>query len=170
MYRSKKVLIVCHCLLNANAKVYPLANCRGVYRDVVGKSIEEGVGLLQLPCPETVYLGINRWGMSREQHDNPTFQDCCRQMLLPSITQIHGFAKAGYQIIGIVGMDGSPNCGVNRTCHGYSGGEIGPEGIVEEQRKHLKFVPGKGVFMEVLSAMLDEVELDIAFSAIEEEV
>jgi predicted secreted protein len=170
MYRSKKILIVCHCLLNSNAKVYPLANCGGVYSQVVGKSIEKGIGLLQLPCPETVYLGINRWGMTREQYDNPTFRDCCRQILIPSIAQIQGFASAGYQIIGVIGMDGSPNCGVNRTCHGFSGGEISTEGIVEAQRNCLEFRPGRGVFMEVLSTMLDEVHLDISFSAIDEEV
>jgi len=170
MYRSKRILVVCHCLLNANAKVYPLASCEGVYRQVVGKSIDEGIGLLQLPCPETVYLGLNRWGMTREQYDHPTFRECCRQMLMPSIAQIKGYADAGYQILGVIGMDGSPNCGVSRTCYGFSGGEISAEGVIEAQRERLEFRLGKGVFMEILSAMLKEAQLDISFSAIDEEV
>jgi predicted secreted protein len=170
MYRSKRILVVCHCLLNANAKVYPLASCEGVYRQVVAKSIDQGVGLLQLPCPETVYLGLNRWGMTREQYDHPTFRECCRQMLLPSIAQITGFANAGYQILGVIGMDGSPNCGVNRTCYGFYGGEISAEGVIEAQRERLEFRSGKGVFMEILAAMLKEAQLDISFSAIDEEV
>ena len=33
MERSRKVMIVCHCQLNANAKIYPLALTGGVYRD-----------------------------------------------------------------------------------------------------------------------------------------
>ncbi|PLX88026.1 MAG: hypothetical protein C0618_05310 [Desulfuromonas sp.] len=169
MKRSKKILIVCHCLLNANAKVYPLASCGGVYTQAVGDSVAEGVGLLQLPCPETVYLGINRWGMTREQYDTPHFRESCREMLKPSIAQIKSFANAGYQLIGIIGMDGSPNCGVSRTCMGYSGGEINVEGIVEAQRENLLFSSGKGVFIEVLSTMLDEEQIDIPFTAIDEE-
>ena len=39
MHRSKKIVIVCHCLLNANAKVYPLAQCGGVYSEVLAGSI-----------------------------------------------------------------------------------------------------------------------------------
>ena len=169
MHRSKKILVVCHCLLNANAKVYPLARCGGVYSQAVGDSITDGVGLLQLPCPETVYLGINRWGMTREQYDTPHFRESCRQMLKTSIAQLKGFAKAGYQLVGIMGMDGSPNCGVNRTCQGFSGGEISVAHIVETQRQNLSPMPGKGVFMEVLSIMLDEEQLDIPFTAIDEE-
>lgn len=169
MHRSKKILVVCHCLLNANAKVYPLASCGGVYGQVVGNSIAEGIGLLQLPCPETVYLGIGRWGMTREQYDTPHFRESCRIMLKPSIDQIKSFANAEYQLIGIIGMDGSPNCGVNRTCKGFSGGEISVEGIVETQRKNLSSIPGKGVFMEVLSTMLAEEQIDISFTAIDEE-
>ncbi len=169
MHRSGKILIVCHCLLNANAKVYPLANCSGVYRNVLDASITEGAGLVQLPCPETVYLGMNRWGMTREQYDNPTYRNCCRQMLQASIAQIKAFADAGYQIESIIGMDGSPNCGVNRTCYGFKGGEIGVQGIVEEQRSALEFKSGKGVFMEILSVMLQEVQLDIPFIAVDEE-
>ena len=90
-------------------------------------------------------------------------------MLITSVVQIQGFANAGYQILGVIGMDGSPNCGVNRTCYGFSGGEICAEGLVESQREGLEFRPGKGVFMEIFSAMLKEIQIDIPFSAIDEE-
>jgi len=169
MHRSRKILIVCHCLLNANAKIYPLANCGGVYRNIIDSPINEGVGIVQLPCPETVYLGMNRWGMTKEQYDTPYFRDCCRQMLQVSVVQIKAFAEAGYKIESVVGMDGSPNCGINRTCYGFKGGEIGVKGIVESQREKLEFRNGKGVFMEILSDMLQEEQLDIPFTAIDEE-
>ncbi len=169
MHRSKRIIVVCHCLLNANAKVYPLANCGGVYRKVVEPSIEDGAGIVQLPCPECIYLGMNRWGMTKEQYDTPHYRDCCRQMLQPSIVQIKAFAAAGYQIGKIIGMDGSPNCGVNRTCFGFTGGEISVQGIIEKQREELIFKTGKGVFMEILSDMLEEEQLDIPFTAVDEE-
>jgi predicted secreted protein len=52
MYRSRKILITCHCAINANAKVPPLATVGGVFTDSVSEYIQSGCGLLQLPCPE----------------------------------------------------------------------------------------------------------------------
>lgn len=169
MHRSRKILIVCNCLLNANAKVFPLAQCGGVYTQSLSQSIAAGVGLLQLPCPETVYFGLKRWGMTREQYDTLTFRNSCRQILEPSLAQISAYADAGYELLGIVGMDGSPNCGVNKTCFGFSGGEICAPAVVDAQRKNISFGKGKGVFMEILASMLEQMGLVIPFTAIDEE-
>jgi predicted secreted protein len=170
MLRSKTILIVCHCLLNANAKVYPLARCGGVYLDVLRDSIENGTGLFQLPCPENGYLGLNRWGMTREQYEHRHFREYCRNILSPSIDQIAAFVKSGYQITGVIGMDGSPNCGINRTCTGFCGGEISFQGNVEKQRERLKMESGRGVFMEIFSAMLAEAGIFPQFQGIDEEM
>lgn len=169
MHRSKKIVIVCHCLLNANAKVYPLAQCGGVYSEALADSIKEGAGIVQLPCPETIYLGMKRWGMTREQYDTSHFREICQDMLKASVVQIRAFADAGYEVQRIIGMDGSPNCGVNRTCFGYTGGEISERGGVESQLANLSFGAGKGVFMEILSNMLEGEGLTIPFTAIDEE-
>lgn len=169
MHRSKKIVIVCHCLLNANAKVYPLARCGGVYSEVMANSITEGAGIVQLPCPETVYLGMQRWGMTREQYNTSFFRESCRDMLKTSVIQIKAFDDAGYEIQRIIGMDGSPNCGVNRTCFGYTGGEISDHDSVEKQQANLSFGAGKGIFMEILADMLEVEGLAIPFTAIDEE-
>ena len=57
MKRSRRILVVCHCLFNANSKVYPLARAQGVYREVVEPYPDQGVGFVQLPCPELTRLG-----------------------------------------------------------------------------------------------------------------
>ncbi len=169
MHRSKKIVIVCHCLLNANAKVYPLAQCGGVYHNVINDHITEDTGIIQLPCPETIYLGMKRWGMTREQYDTPHFRKTCQEMLGPSVTQLKAFADAGYTIEKIIGMDGSPNCGVNRTCYGFTGGEIGTGEIASTQLANLTFAPGRGVFMEILATLLEAEQLSVPFTAIDEE-
>ena len=64
MNRSQKILIVCHCAINANAKVPPLAPVGGVFTDYSSEYIRSGCGLLQLSCPEVSYLGMNRWDMT----------------------------------------------------------------------------------------------------------
>lgn len=170
MQRSKQIQILCHCLLNANAKVFPLALCGGVYQTAVQGAIAAGVGLVQLPCPETCYLGMNRWGMTCEQYASQHFREFCRDLLRPSMYQITAFIAAGYQIIGVVGMDGSPNCGVNRTCSGFAGGEICSQADISRQQALLTMLPGKGVFMTVLAELLAEQDIVIPFTAIDEEL
>lgn len=169
MKRSKKILILCHCLLNANAKVFPLATCGGVYHHVIKTYIEGGVGLVQLPCPETGYLGINRWGMTKNQYDHPHFKDYCREILRPSLYQIRAFADAGYELLGVIGMDGSPNCGISRTCMGFSGGEICSQVDIAKQNELLVVEAGRGIFMKIFEEMLATEEIRIRFWAVDEE-
>lgn len=153
MKRGKTIFIVCHCLLNSNAKIYPLADTKGVYADDLALLIQEGVGLVQLPCPETCYLGMNRWGMTKEQYDHQAFRDFCQMILHPVLLQITAYAKAGYIISGVAGMDGSPNCGIGKTCIGYRGGEI-CSNSEKSLGSDLEMVAGRGVFMEILEELL----------------
>ena len=153
MKRGRNVFIICHCLLNSNAKIYPLADTRGVYADDLAPLIKSGVGLVQLPCPETCYLGMNRWGMTKEQYDHQAFRDFCKVILHPVLLQITSYARAGYCISGVAGMDGSPNCGISKTCMGYRGGEIcycSESNLGSE----LKMVTGRGLFMEIFEELL----------------
>ncbi|TKB27556.1 hypothetical protein FCL47_05330 [Desulfopila sp. IMCC35006] len=169
MKRSKKILILCHCLLNANAKIFPLATCGGVYRQVTQKYIEDGVGLIQLPCPETGYLGLNRWGMTRDQYDHLHFREFCREILKPIMYQIKAYVAAEYEIIGVIGMDGSPNCGISRTCTGFIGGEICSQVDIARQQELLVDASGPGVFMEIFAEMLASEKISLRFSAVDEE-
>ncbi|WP_457551064.1 CD3072 family TudS-related putative desulfidase [Desulfobacula sp.] len=144
MKRSKKIIVVSHCLLNANAKVGPLAEYPGVLRNVMDRFIEDGVGILQLPCPESSYLGIKRWGMSYEQYDLPNFRRHCRNILIPSLDQVETFIAAGYEILGVIGADGSPNCGVIKIPSGLSGGVIRDTQDVEKQLEGFRYIEGTG--------------------------
>jgi predicted secreted protein len=153
MKRGKNIFIVCHCLLNSNAKIYPLADTKGVYKDDIMPLIMEGVGLVQLPCPETCYLGMSRWGMTKEQYDHQAFRDFCKRILHPVLLQITAYTEAGYIISGVAGMDGSPNCGITKTCIGYRGGEI-CSGNVKNCSSDLQMVAERGVFMEILEELL----------------
>lgn len=153
MKRGKTIFIVCHCLLNSNAKVYPLADTKGVYTDDLAPLLQNGVGLVQLPCPETCYLGMNRWGMTKEQYDHKAYRDFCKMLLTPTMLQITAFAQEGYSISGVAGMDGSPNCGINTTCIGYCGGAICANNE-KDPTKYFKTVAGRGLFIEIFAELL----------------
>ena len=169
MNRSKKIIVVSHCILNANAKVRPLAVYPGVLVSAVQSFINDGAGLFQLPCPESSYLGINRWGMCFEQYNTPKFRRHCRQILEACIDQLETFVAEGYEIIGIIGADGSPNCGVNKIPAGLSGGVIGQAESVEKQLEGFEFKKGPGVFFTVLKQMLKERGIAAQFLAVDED-
>jgi len=168
MKRGKKAVIVSHCLLNANAKVRPLALYPGVLCAALDRFIQDGSGLIQLPCPETSYLGINRWGMCKAQYDHPNFRQHCRNILIPSIDQIEALSVSGCEISCMIGVDGSPNCGVNQIPSGLTGGVISSFGDVEPQLKEFQLIKGTGVFMEVFKKMLEERNISVPFKAVDE--
>lgn len=170
MQRGKIIYIVCHCLLNANAKIYPLADTKGVYTNALASIIADGAGLIQLPCPETCYLGMNRWGMTKDQYDHPAFRTFCTTLLTPVLWQIQAYAKAGYTIEAVAGMDNSPNCGINTTCIGFRGGEISCSEIQNTLCNTLETVEGKGVFMEILKEALDAEGIHPRFVSLHQEI
>ncbi|MDP3481462.1 MAG: hypothetical protein Q8R88_16975 [Desulfoprunum sp.] len=90
-------------------------------------------------------------------------------MLKPSLYQIQAFVAAGYEILGVMGMDGSPNCGISRTCLGFTGGEICSQVDIARQKELLVTAPGRGVFMGILEEMLAKEKIQLLFWAVDEE-
>lgn len=156
------VLVISHCLMNGSAKLkgsgYPAAR-----EEILRRAMEGHLGILQLPCPEMLTLGALRWGVTREQLDTPMFRRSCRKMLSPVLHMISELIRGGHRIVGILGVEGSPSCGVTRTCWGYQGGDLsaGPHPIAREGQ-------GCGVFMEVLAEMISQRGLDIPFGGFDE--
>lgn len=154
---------MCHCLLNSNSKILGLSFYDGALLPVVNKHLATGAGIIQLPCPEITYLGLKRWGMTREQYDTPFYRRHCIEILTPYVDQILEYIDNGYSIEGVVGVDGSPSCGVRFTCEGYCGGMIDGK-----RPQFFQEVPGKGVFIRELSNMLNESDISLQFDAINE--
>lgn len=170
MNRSRKVVVLCHCLLNANVKVHPLATYPGALDLIISQFAAKGVGLLQLPCPETSFLGLRRWGMTSEQYDHPAFRRHCREILRPSLDQLEALHRDGCVLVGVVGMDKSPSCGVFVTCLGYRGGEVSAAATdVGFQVESLSTCPRPGVFMQEFMDMLKERNISIPLLAVDEE-
>lgn len=160
----KSILIVSHCFLNTAAK------CRGyrneairaeedLRRSLLHRAVDGGVQLLQLPCPELMLYGLDRWGHTRDQFDNPFFRQRCRELLEPVLLQLQAYAAAeDVKLLGVLGIDGSPSCGVKYTCTGPWGGDFGGRdvsGVLAQART----APGPGVLMEVLREELDRLGL-----------
>jgi predicted secreted protein len=120
---------VAHCLLNPHTRVKGLGRL----------DFRPEPPLVQLPCPEALYLGLDRWAVTRNQLNVPEFRRFCSSLIVHYADIIELLASKGASIR-IVGVAGSPCCGVLTTSDGYQGG------IVQESPH--RHVTGMGVFME----------------------
>ncbi|WML49746.1 hypothetical protein RCG23_07335 [Neobacillus sp. PS3-34] len=132
MQRSKQILLVSHCIINQNTVIEAEARALGAIPSVMEWAIEKGFGIVQLPCPEFTFLGLERPPMTYEEYDNKKYRDHCRKILEPFVFQLKDYIKNGYNIAGTVGIQSSPSCD-----------------------------PGRGVFMEELKSLLTENQIKI---------
>ena len=168
MERNRKMVAVCHCLLNCNSKVEGGSIFKGVH-SFVKQLINDDYGIIQLPCPEMIMYGMKRWGHVKEQFDTLFFRNQCRIMLEPYIRQFSEYLKCGYSIDSILAIDGSPSCGYNMTCSSDEwSGEMGGCSNLDDKINSLKMINEKGVFIEELEKLLIEYKLDIPIIGIDE--
>jgi predicted secreted protein len=144
--RSKKVLLVAHCILNQNSKIDRCAHYPGAAKEIVQALIESGVGLIQMPCPELIYLGLDRQvepealttveseddRVALRMAEGPA-REVCQGMAETLVFQLEEYHKHGFKIMGVLGINGSPTCGVEGNW---------AEGLE---------APGPGVFIRVLT-------------------
>lgn len=160
MLRGRKIVIISHCLLNANAKVDGLATYKGSVPELLDILRSEELGIYQLPCPETTSYGLKRWGQTVSQYDNPFYNEHCRSLAHQVTLELLEYQRNGVTILGIIGLDGSPTCGVSATWSGDWGG-MG-------ERTDASAQPGQGVFIRCLKQEFADAGLDLAFLGLAE--
>ncbi len=163
----KKIVFVSHCILNTASKVV-LYNQEEIDAEedlrlrFLKKALENGIQIIQLPCPEFTLYGARRWGHVSDQFDNPFFRKHCRKILEPVLDQLKEYLQNEdmFEVLGIVGIDGSPSCGVDYTCYGDYIGAFDGRNDLEEVLSTCHLDKGKGILMDVLSEMLKENGLE----------
>ena len=168
----KKILIVSHCVLNSASKLKSfdqneIESENNLRRELLKKVIDNDIQLLQLPCPEYLQYGFNRWGHTMDQFNNTFFRARCREMLQPIVQQIEEYLAnpEEFQILGVLGIDGSPSCGVKYTCRAKWGGEFSGRKDLPEVIGSCKLEQGSGVLMSVFKEMLQEKKIELKFDA-----
>ena len=155
--RSRKLAVVAHCLLNQNAKVAGLAGYPGVFLPLANMLCDKEVGIIQLPCPELEHLGPNRplGTDTREQYETPEYRHTCRRLAARVVSQLSAYRSAGYCVACVLGVEGSPSCSVLHVPR------------LDGNRERV-ILPGKGVFMEILSSELETANLEVPMIGIPE--
>jgi predicted secreted protein len=152
--RSKRVVLVIHCILNHNARIDECAYYPGAMTEIVQTLMEAGVGIVQMPCPELHCLGLDRSGRIKDGQQTgireALFGDAaehCRALVRGVMRDVLEYRKHGFEVVGVIGNDGSPACGVDYTWY-----ETG-------------FGPGRGAFMTMLQEELQAAGLTLPLVA-----
>lgn len=149
--RSRKIIVLAHCLLNQNSISDGTADLPGQFTEVINLLMKNNIGIIQLPCPELVCLGLDRQDRLGAERDLLIENTRIRSLLEKQenlemlrkkaeeiVFQIEEYSKHGFEIFGIVGVNRSPSCGIETTTKESA-----------EQN-------GRGVFMEILESELEK--------------
>jgi len=135
--RSRKVVFVPHCALNQNARVAGAAESPAAMGALIAGLIEREIGIVQMPCPELCAYGLERVEVDVERDlRSPAGRELCRRLAREQLHQIKAYHDGGIRVLGILGKNGSPSCGVEDTWN------AGP-------------CPGRGAFIEELAAQIE---------------
>lgn len=173
----KRILLVSHCILNNASKVeLDEAGLAGEYKlrgELMNLIIEKNIQVIQLPCPEFIMYGSQRWGHVKNQFQHPFYKEQCRKLLDSVLMQVQEYTQhpETFSVIGIVSVEGSPNCGYHRTCEGPWKGEIGSdEKRICAIQNSLKMTEKPGVYMEILEKEIHDRELSIPIMTMAEAI
>lgn len=98
-----------------------------------------------MPCPELTYAGLLRPSQTKEQYDTPAFRRHCRQIASSTADQVEEYVRNGFKVLAILGVEGSPTCGVEETSFQEANLGILVEELRSELKKRKVEVPMKGV-------------------------
>lgn len=154
--RSGKVVFVASCLLNTNNKVKGLARYPGMCKEVFDTLYDQGLGIQQMDCPETLLLGIQRWWQTKNLYDSRGFRNHCREIAERQATYMEEYAREGYEVVAVLGCDGSPTCGVSITAWDERWG-----GSPMDLNFNDAIVEGQGVYIEELRKAIEARDLKV---------
>lgn len=141
--RSNKVVWIPHCELNQNARVAGAAEMPAAVAGLMDGLIQRDIGIVQLPCPELIVLGLDREHFQiRSGLDSRPARRLLRRLARQVAYEIEQYQQCGVRVLGIFGKNGSPACGVEMTWKDEYG-------------------PGTGAFIEELKAEFTERGTDI---------
>ena len=143
--RSKNIVFVAHCLLNQNSISDRTAEYPGSIGAIIDVLCKSDVGIVQMPCPELLCLGLDRGNIDgagspvveentriRMMMGRKSAADKMRRLVGDLVWQISEYRQYGFDIRGIIGVNRSPSCGVETTS------------------KDNREVKGEGVFIEAI--------------------
>jgi len=185
--RGKKVIFIAHCILNENTVYQGGAFRKGAVREIVDELQENGIGIVQMTCPEQrawggvlkrvlwlelgskeglyrfrrIYMPLFIWNTGR----------IYRKIAKEVAGDIKDYRDSGFDVVGIVGIRGSPSCGVYKTMDLVKSAKfLANANIRDLDRKKFNdqgiranWTDGSGLFVTALKKELLNRKIEIRF-------
>lgn len=179
-------MFVSHCLLNENVRYLGGAFRSGGVDEVIDGLQRQGVGISQMPCPEQRAWGgvLKRYTLLAYGSERTPLHHLRRPLTAAFVLytkrvylrlarrvvrDIEDYRRSGFDVVGIVGIGGSPSCGVHKTLdlartldvvaacepHTLERGAFNDETIAGN------VIAGRGLFMEALATQLRRRQLTV---------
>jgi predicted secreted protein len=187
--RSRRVIFVAHCLLNENTRYLGGARRGGAIREIVEPCLERDIGIVQLPCPEQhAWGGVLKRRLLFFYGSKGKLRYRLRSVLLPlalwytrhiyrklarrTADEVQDYQKAGFAVLGIIGVDPSPTCGVKQSLAMREAllriARLKSEAITAKDVNDIVVntaTAGRGLYIELLQAELDKRKVEVPFAA-----
>ena len=189
--RSRKVVFLSHCLLNQNTRYLGGAGRPGCVREIVEQCLRHDIGIVQMPCPEQRAWGgvlkptlLRSYGAKQAHPFLHRLQGAIlplfllytrwryRRLARRIAAEVADYVASGVDVVGIVGVDGSPSCGVDNTIDiGAAATTVtGIDPLTISTAEHNALLrrhrtSGRGLFIEALSSQLRRRHLDVPLLA-----
>lgn len=186
--RSKKVVFVAHCILNENTRYLGGAFRKGCIDEIVDEIQNQGTGIVQMKCPEQkAWGGVLKKYMWQPIGSKNTLLYKLKGTLLPLfiwhtkrtyrkiakevVAEIKDYTESGFDVVAIIGIAGSPSCGVNTTLDIKKSVEFLANADIDKlnRNKMNKFgvmeclIKGKGFFIGALEDELKKENIKVRF-------
>lgn len=163
-----KIVFVAHCILNTSSKVVmdespEMDEEMELRKQLLLMAAQDNLQVIQLPCPEFTQYGSQRWGHVKEQFDNVFFKTKCKEQLERPLQELSEYLKYPnrFQVLGIIGVEGSPSCGVGLTCSGPWGSSPASGKQWASIVDQCKMINEAGVMIDVLLEELSNRKIEV---------
>ncbi|PKN70365.1 MAG: hypothetical protein CVU54_05805 [Deltaproteobacteria bacterium HGW-Deltaproteobacteria-12] len=128
--RGRKVIFLSHCLLNENTRYLGGAFRKAGIDELIDELQKQGIGIVQMKCPEQktwggvlkreMLMGYGISGTPMNAFRKPYMlfflwksRRSFRKIAKDVVAEIKDYIDSGFDVVGIVGIKGSPSCGVS---------------------------------------------------------
>jgi uncharacterized protein YbbK (DUF523 family) len=130
--RGKRVIFLSHCLLNENTRYLGGAFRRAGVDELIDKLQERSIAVVQMKCPEQkAWGGVLKKDMLQGYCIKGTWFNLFRKpyttyfiwktkrsfqrQAKEVVAEIKDYVESGYEVVGVVGVKGSPSCGYSES-------------------------------------------------------
>ncbi len=198
--RGGKIVYISCCLLNQNSHAPGVAARKGSFKELIQVFLDNNIGIEQIPCMECkLWGGVSRkliqksqpivlksvtkvWFPIIEFFTNMMMlitKYSCRKEAKKLVNRIQDYLTEGYAVLGIIGVNGSPTCGVTKTINylkivkNMDKLDITPQDIINpklEKTTEIEYksrINESGIFFSPLISELKRKKLNLKIEGVE---